>query len=96
MIEPLFKLGDRVVLVGDTNNDQNEVGWCVEMNDMIGETFSISRYDIDGCCMYKLNGDDNDYWYDEAWLAPAKTLDEEITDTTALDDFFSDLGCAIS
>jgi len=91
MEEWLYSAGDEVMLVGNTNDDDNDVGWCPEMNNMIGDVFTIKRVDSkDGVFMYTLEGDPYDYWYDEAWLSPALRTPLP-ADEKELDSFFAEM-----
>lgn len=75
-----FSVGDRVILLGDTNDDANNVGWCSEMDDMIDKVYTIKQV-IDpgrfrGLVTYKLEGDPRHYQYDEEWLGGTEDYKE--------------------
>lgn len=93
MKEPLFKVGEKVILLGDTNDDYNEVGWCDSMDDIIGDVMTVKSWETNGSdnFMYKLEEDEDDYWYDEEWLSGVMKNPSQ-TDKNELDNFFNDLG----
>lgn len=82
-----FEVGDTVVLLGNTNDNRNHVGWMGSMDKLVGGEFIIVRRKIENANMYKLDGDEYSWWYDEEWLAPARYDD---IDTSELDQFFSE------
>lgn len=82
-----FNVGDAVVLLGNTNDNRNHVGWMRSMDALVGGKFIITQRRIDSIALYKLDGDEHHWWYDEEWLAQA--LFDDI-DTSELDRFFSE------
>lgn len=85
----LFHVGDRVVVIGNVNDDENHVGWCDDsMDDMVGEIFTVDRVDEgSGRFAYKLKEDECHWWFDEDWLRLCGVLE---ADTHELDSFFGD------
>lgn len=90
----MFKVGDHVILIDGKYNDEHEVGWYDPiMDNLVGDEFVIRRIDEDddGWPSVKLDTLDGtkteaDLWYDIEWLIPAN----DDTDTSSLDDFFSE------
>lgn len=86
----LFHVGDEVVVIGNVNDDKNDIGWGDSMDDMVGEIFTIDIVDNDGeTFMYKLKEDEYHWWFDEDWLRLYDVLE---VDTHELDSFFGDFG----
>lgn len=83
-----FKVGDAVVLLRNTNDNKNHIGWMDSMDELVGGEFIIKQRRIDNTTMYKLDGDEYHWWYDEEWLALA--AHNENIDTSELDQFFSE------
>lgn len=85
---PRYKVGDKVVLIGNTNNDENKVGLPAYFDKKIGQTFTISRFQIRekrGRIYITYSFENDAGWvYDEQWLAPYEI------DTSELDKYFSE------
>lgn len=65
-----FSVGDEVVIVGNTNKDKHNIGWCTGMYDMIGRAYVVRDvYDIGTHgCYCRLKGDEHRFAFDEDWL----------------------------
>ncbi len=87
----LFHAGDKVVVIGNVNDDENNIGWWDDMDDMVGEIFTIDiiNEEDDGTFIYKLEEDEDRWWFDEDWLRLYGVLE---VDTHELDSFFGDFG----
>lgn len=87
-MEPRYKIGDKVVLIGNTNNDKNRVGLPAYFDEKIGQTFTISGFKIReklGRTYITFSFENDNGWiYDEQWLAPYEI------DTSELDKYFSE------
>ena len=88
MVTPRYNVGDKVVLIGNTNNDENRVGIPAYFDEKIGQTFTISRFQIREkrgriYIVYSF-ANDGGWVYDEQWLAPYEI------DTSELDKYFSE------
>lgn len=83
----IFSVGDRVTVVGNTNDDRNNVGWCEEMDDMIGDIYvikSVERSEYRDLYLYRLENDPHFYAYDEAWLSGVDNYDDSIANLDML------------
>lgn len=70
---PMYRIGDKVVLIDGRLNDFHNTGWVKEMDEFIGKTFVITDFRRNPkhpkYYEYRIN-DRTEYVYDEAWLMP--------------------------
>lgn len=68
---PMYRVGDKVVLIDGRLNDNHNTGWVNEMDEFIGKTFVITDFRRNPQhpkhYEYRIN-DGTQFVYDEDWL----------------------------
>lgn len=85
-----YEIGERVVVLGNTNKNRHSIGWMMPMDCMRGREYTImSRSAMvygDGAT-YRFEEDPDRWNFDEEWLAPAA---QKEVDTAELYAFFNE------